>query len=434
LAPWALLASLAIMACGGGTESAPAASAPSAANAPSSSPGTDLPISDPQTQGVALEPLVGLTSWVADNANRRIFSALLTRHGTLVYEMYTPGITRDDAHYVMSTTKSFTSAIVGAAIDHGAIPSVDASITDLLPASMFASPADSERFRRVTLHEALDMSALDANEPPRDSSPAAVARGIAFRAAPNRVAFALTHALVPTPGTTYQYNDVTPMLAGGAVQYATGKRLFDYGTETLFAPMGFKNAEWTQQDPSGLDLASYGLRLRPMDMQKFGILFLHHGRWGTEQLLSEHWIQASWAGEMNTGAGVTPGYKNYGAYWWRRSDWGTEVHLTMGWRGQFIVVIPAYDAVFSMTADIGTNDEHAVLATLMQRFVIPALTSTTPVETPPSLARELASKLAAVHQGASRVDPHGEARMVPSAAPKGAPIPFKMTAWTKAKS
>jgi len=212
------------------------------------------------------------------------------------------------------------------------------------------------------------------------------------------------------------------MLAGGAVQYATGKRLYDFGVETLFGPMGFQNSEWIEEDPTGIDLASYGLRIRPMDMQKFGLLFLNHGMWSGKQLLSQSWVDTSWTSYMNTGAGVTPGYDNYGWFWWQRADWGPVVHWTNGWRGQFIIDVPAYDAVFSMTADIETGDELTVLGNLMTQYVLPALTQGTGDSV--SLGPSLTAAIAAANQGTTRVNQNGDPRMIPSVAPQATPIPF----------
>jgi CubicO group peptidase (beta-lactamase class C family) len=340
----------------------------------------------------------------------------------LVFELYTSGFTRDEAHYLMSTTKSVTSALVGAALDRGLLPGTDTALTDLLPAALFGAPTNRARFRDISLKDVMGMSALDAEVPPFADSPVAVSRGKQFSAAPNRVVFALTQALLPTPGVSYQYNDITPVLAGGAVQYATGKRLFDFATETLFAPMGFKNAEWMHQDGRGLDLPSYGLRLRPIDMQKFGILYLNHGVWNGRRLLSEHWVDTSWTPYMHTGPSVTPGYDNYGWFWWQRDDWGTRVHWTSGWRGQFIAAMPDYDAVFTMTAYIQTGDEGAALGSLMTEYVIPALAHGDASEDP-GLADVLTRKLAAVNAD-QRMPANPEPRMVPSVALKEKPRPF----------
>ncbi len=80
------------------------------------------------------------------------------------------------------------------------------------------------------------------------------------------------------------------MIAGGIVQYATNQSLLDFAKAALFDPMGFQNEEWMHQDRAGFDNASYGLRLRPVDMQKFGILFLNEGCWDGQQLLSKAWV------------------------------------------------------------------------------------------------------------------------------------------------
>jgi CubicO group peptidase (beta-lactamase class C family) len=421
---------VAFVACGSsrGARQAPVASltgAPHADVDAAAVAASDLPSASPPAAGVQTQPLIDMARWVDSHPSVPIFSLLLSRHGQLVFELYSSGFTRDEAHYLMSTTKSVTSAIVGAALDRGLLPGSDAALTDVVPAALYGDPANRARFRGVSLKNVMGMSVLDADEPPRDNSPAAVLRGKQFFSAPNRVAFALTQALLPSPGVSFQYNAITPVLAGGAVQYATGKRLFDFATETLFAPMGFKNAEWMHQDERGLDLPSYGLRLRPMDMQKFGILYLNHGLWNGRRLISEHWVDTSWTPYMHTGPSVTPGYDNYGWFWWQRDDWGTRVHWTSGWRGQFIAAMPDYDAVFTMTAYIQTGDEVAVLGSLMTHYVIPALALGSASEDH-ALEDALARELAAVNRD-QRMPTNPEPRMVPSVEPKGTPRPFDPT-------
>jgi CubicO group peptidase (beta-lactamase class C family) len=93
-----------------------------------------------------------------------------------VYELYTSSLTRAHAHYQMSVTKSVVSALVGIVIDRGLIKGPDAPITDTLPRSLFASEADVARFKSMTVHHVLGMSALDAPDPPRVTTPDALAR------------------------------------------------------------------------------------------------------------------------------------------------------------------------------------------------------------------------------------------------------------------
>ncbi len=242
----------------------------------------------PEDEGVDSGTIVALTEWIRDQ-RIPIFSFLISRNGRLVYELYTSSQTRNHAHYQMSATKSVVSALVGIAIDQGLISGPNAPITETLPRQLFASDSDVARFRSVTVRHVLGMSALDAPDPPRVTTPEAVARHLRFRSAHNRVKFALEQPLLATPERAYQYNDVTPALAVGLVQYATGKTALEFAEDRLFGPMGLRNYEWMHQDPSGIDLGGFGLRLRPIDMQKFGVLYLNGGVWRGNALISRSW-------------------------------------------------------------------------------------------------------------------------------------------------
>src|SRR5688500_17028996 len=70
--------------------------------------GTDLPASDPESEGFDSQKLIELAEWVRDS-KLPIYSVLISRNGKLVFELYTGRIQRDDAHYLMSVTKSIQS-------------------------------------------------------------------------------------------------------------------------------------------------------------------------------------------------------------------------------------------------------------------------------------------------------------------------------------
>ncbi len=265
----------------------------------------------PEDEGVDSGTIVTLTEWIRGQ-RIPIFSFLISRNGRLVYELYTTSLTRNHAHYQMSATKSVASALVGIAIDQGLISGPNAPITETLPRQLFASDADVARFRSVTVRHVLGMSALDAPDPPRVTTPEAVARHLRFRSAHNRVKFALEQPLLATPGRAYQYNDVTPALAVGLVQYATGKTALEFAEDRLFGPMGLRNYEWMHQDPSGIDLGGFGLR--PIDMQKFGVLYLNGGVWRGNALISRSWVDRSFSPWNRSRADARD--PDYGWFWW----------------------------------------------------------------------------------------------------------------------
>jgi len=67
---------------------------------------------EPETQKFDTEKLLELTQWVRDT-QVPILSLLISRNGKIVYELYTSSLTGAEAHYVMSVTKSITSARSG---------------------------------------------------------------------------------------------------------------------------------------------------------------------------------------------------------------------------------------------------------------------------------------------------------------------------------
>lgn len=358
--------------------------------------------------------LLDLATWVRDHPAVPIYSLLISRHGKVVFALYTGQIDPEAAHYQMSVTKSFVSALVGIAIDRGLVAGPDTSIADALPADAFPSSDDRERFRRVTLADVMAMSALDTPDPPRVYTPAAVARQRAFLAAPDRLRFVLGQPIVAEPGTTFLYTDEGPVIAAGIVARASHEPLLRFADEHLFGPLGFAGYEWMHGDAAGNVMGGYGLRVRPIDMQKFGVLYLNRGRWNGEQLISRAWIDRTFTPRIRTSAAQPA--PNYGWYWWA-DDYGPgwHAHLAHGWRGQRIVVVPDQDVVVTMTAYIEDNSETALLTHLMTAFVAPAVArGRDHAAADPAVTAALAQVLAELRAGPLRGPVHPERRMVPS--------------------
>ncbi len=262
------------------------------------------------------------------------------------------------------------------------------------------------------------MAAIDAPDPPRDKSPDAVARYGRFWTAKNRATFVLGEPLL---AQGFQYNDSTPTLATAMLQYATGETVFDFAEESLFRPMGFRNVEWMHQDASGVDNGGYGLRVRPIDMQKLGLLYLHHGVWQGQRLISEAWVSRSfqpWNKSRPDSA-----QPDYGWFWWAY-DFGPgwTAHVANGWKGQRIAVIPDQDIVLTMTGCIEDGSEHALFADLVTKVLIPAVTHG--ADATPEGGDDLAELIDEVRHGPSRVGDWIEYRMVPSVGPKAKRRPF----------
>ena len=377
----------------------------------------------PEEEGFDSRSLAGLTEWVREQ-KAPVFSLLVSRNGRLVYELYTSSVTRQDAHYLMSVTKSFVSALVGIAIDRRLIAGPDAPVTDTLPRQVFPGDADVSRFRTVTVRDVLGMSVLDAPDPPRSYTPEARARQRRFSSAPSRLRFVLGLPLLANHGRAYQYNDFTPMLATGLIQYATGKSALEFAEESLFRPMAFRNYEWMHQDPSGMDNGGYGLRLRPIDMQKFGLLYMNGGLWRGQRLISEQWVKQSFQPWNRSAPEMRQ--PNYGWFWWAYDGGrGWTALMANGWKGQRIAIFPRQKVVVTMTACIQDRTEAVFnqIVTLVAR----SLQADAAVPADPAARARLNALLEEVRTRYSPVCAGGEARMVPSVARKGKHVPFRKT-------
>lgn len=325
----------------------------------------------PEQHGMQAGLLADMTNYIV-RQRAPVFSLLISRRGHLVYELYTHNLTRNHNHYLMSVTKSVTATLVGLAIDKALIKSVDQSITEILPIEYFASPAERKRFRNITVKHVLSMSALDALVPPHAMTAEAEKRNSDFHAATNRAKFALTQNLLKNPGEDFQYQDITPSIAIGLITAASNRTSWDFAKEYLFDPMGFANAEWMHRDDDGLDLGAYGLRLRPIDMQKFGILYLDKGVFDGKRLLSKEWIaqvnQPILKSDPSTPAA------NYSYYFWHPYFYNDpKALMASGWRGQFIAVVPEKDLVVTMTGCFLDGKENEFFITLMNSYVFPSV-------------------------------------------------------------
>lgn len=375
-------------------------------------------VSTPEKEGVSREKLAQLTEWLRDS-NANVFSILISRNGKLIYELYTNSLSRDEAHYVMSVTKSFTSTLVTIAVDKGLLAPVEAPVTRSIPRSLFESDDAFRQFSSVSMKDVLGMSALDAKDFPLYKTPDAIERNRLFSDAENRPKFALTQKLLPERGKTFQYNNLTPLIATAALQCATRKSEFDFAQEVLFSPLGFKNTEWMHQDRAGFDHGSYGLRVRPIDMQKYGNLFLAGGLWNGRQIISSDWAHRTFQPYIKS---YPQGPLYYGWFWRvenRAPNWQT--HDAEGIWGQEIMVAPQHKLVVSITSYMPENSEK-VIDTIIKDFIIPAVQSGSS-PTDQKLIDRLQSALETV-RSQRRMPRNPEQRMVPSIAPKGRHMPF----------
>ena len=339
-------------------------------------------VASPSEVGLDAAKLERAAARIRDEDYPNVHSLLVVKDGKLAFEAYFPGYTwsysgkdfrgdrvdfdRDTTHNLASVTKSFTSALIGIAIDQGLIGGVEDRVFDYFP--------EYARFRVgakevMTLEDLLTMrSGLECNEMELgyDDSRNDL---IKLFSVPDPIEYILAKPLVAEPGTRWYYSGGNTNLLGEVIRQATGQRMDAYADEHLFGPLGITNYEWDYIN-SDMIHASGNLQLRPRDMAKFGALYLNGGEWNGQQIVSRKWVEAS------TRAHARPSWGGgYGYQWWLRTyDAGPEpvdAFYAAGWGGQKIVILPDLDMVVVFTGGNYVDEDPA--DEIISSFVLPTV-------------------------------------------------------------
>jgi CubicO group peptidase (beta-lactamase class C family) len=125
---------------------------------------------------------------------------LVVRNGYLVLEAYSYPFKGESRHWIASATKSFTSALIGIAIDKGSINGVNQKLLDFFPDRTVAN-VDAQK-RAITLEHVLTMtSGLDwPTHGPQEDLYGQYSRS------KDLVQFVLDRPMAYEPGTHFVYN------------------------------------------------------------------------------------------------------------------------------------------------------------------------------------------------------------------------------------
>lgn len=277
-----------------------------------------------------------------------IYAMVTVKDGVLIDEYYQEGYDETSVFPLHSCSKSFTSALIGIAIEQGYISGIDDLLSKYLP--QVAGFTDGKQ--NLTLHHLLTQtSGLEWYEWGGSYS-----NWEEFQSAPNWIEYILGRNLVAQPGTLFNYSTGNTHLAAAALEQAVGMNEMEYAQTNLFQPLGMDSVEW-RTDPQGITDGGNGIAMTARDAARFGQLYLQEGLWNGKQLVPKAWVTESTSAQ-NNGAGDGTG--SYGYFWWTR-PFGTKNYPTyyaFGAWGQYIFVVPELSLV-SVIACSGPRSSYA---------------------------------------------------------------------------
>ncbi|MBY9000932.1 MAG: serine hydrolase [Candidatus Heimdallarchaeota archaeon] len=278
-----------------------------------------------------------------DKNNFAIDSVLIVKDGDLVVEEYLT-ISSETLHPIYSVTKSFTSTLIGIAIEEGYIESVDQKIIDFI-GHVDVPNIDSKE--NITIAHLLTMtSGIVWNEDISYHDPENTFRQLYDSS--NWVEFVLNQAMEDEPGNTWKYNSGGSHLLSAIIENATGISTLGYADSHIFSTLGFSNYYW-EEDPQNICFGGSGLQLLPRDMAKLGYLFLNNGTWDETQIVPEEWVSQASEGKIYLSERT-----DYGYQWWIFPL--LDAYLALGWAGQIICVIPQHDIVAVFTSSLDESE------------------------------------------------------------------------------
>ena len=217
-----------------------------------------------------------------------------------------------------SVTKSFLSTTVGILYDRGLIKNLNDKVGPYMPAGvdLFTSEKNAPITWDHLLRQTSDWygelwGKPDWADRPQNNGPTPADW-------PNRP--------IREPGTFFVYNDTRVNVLSLAALYVVKRPLPVVLKEAVMDPIGASDAwHWEPYDNAyatinGRKMPSVpggghhggGMFISAWDMARFGYLFLHNGKWGGKQLVSEKWIGMA----KTPGTGTNAGSKTYGFMNW----------------------------------------------------------------------------------------------------------------------
>jgi CubicO group peptidase (beta-lactamase class C family) len=282
---------------------------------------------------------------------------VILRKGHIVGEAYFGNFKINSRHVSHSVAKSFTSALVGIAIDKGLIKDIDERICQYYK-EWDCEDKDDLR-SRITIRHAMTLTTgLEWQENWSKWDPTtndALKMGQSGRF----IKYMTERKGLHKPGQRFYYSTGDPMLLSRVIQAATGVTAFEFARQNLFKYLNITNVDW-ERDRDGYTSTAWGLHTTVRDYAKFGYLFINKGYWEYRRVVSEEWVEKSTKTDPTVKMWI-----GYGYLWHvnlpnrlsiSRSPISTaaippEGYMAEGVRGQNIFILPSKDLVIVRVAN-----------------------------------------------------------------------------------
>jgi CubicO group peptidase (beta-lactamase class C family) len=300
---------------------------------------------------------------------KKITSIVVIRDGRILFEEYFNGANRNTLHDTRSVGKSFTSTLTGMAIADGYLPNEKLMLGEIYPMGNYKNYSVDKA--ATTLRDLLTMASGFDGDDGVDSSPGNEEN---MYPSSNWVQFALDLPFDTSYKKQWHYFTAGVVILGDVLQRRVEGGLETYAAERLFKPLGIEEYQW-EYTPQKVPNTAGGLRLRALDLAKYGLLYQQNGRWNGKQILSKDWVQKTFIPYH-----ALPGRPGefYGYLFWNKTftvnGKSHVVNYCSGNGGNYVMIFNDQPLVIVVTATAyGQSYAHLQVQRMMVEYLIPAL-------------------------------------------------------------
>jgi CubicO group peptidase (beta-lactamase class C family) len=287
-------------------------------------------------------PLPNLPDIDAYVAGQRSSALLIVHNGKLRLERYGLGFDADGRWTSFSVAKSFTSTLVGAALQDGHIKSMDDKVSAYVPHLKGSAYDDVSVRQLLTMTSGVrwnenysdpqsDVAQFNKHKPDEPGVDALVSY---MRKLPREA----------PAGERWLYSTGETNLVGILVSQATGKPLSQYLQEKIWKPAGMEQKATWILSKTGQEISGCCIQAAARDYARFGMFILDGAMAGGQRTVPPGWLELATSKRADIGQ---PG-RGYGYQWWTYDDGSVAAR---GIFGQGIFIDPQRKLVIASNAN-----------------------------------------------------------------------------------
>lgn len=259
---------------------------------------------------------------------------VVVKNNKLIYEEYWDEYDEDSQTNSFSMAKSYTSLLIGIALQEGKISNINDPVGNYLP--------EYKDNPELTIKDLLTMSSgIDFDE--SYNSPfghmAKAYYGTDLKEL-NK-----DYKVTTTPGKEWTYLGGNTIILGFILEKVTGQTISEYFSDKIWKKIGAKNnALWTLDNENGTEKAYCCFYSNARDYAKIGQLLLNHGLWNNERVISESYLNEATCPAYYLKSNGKP-VDFYGYQIWTAYYKDLDIYFFRGILGQYTIMIPEKNIV-----------------------------------------------------------------------------------------